>query len=143
VKVLEIQDGKLTLEYQDGSIGSVESREHTLLVVRALNSIEPDSVLTNHEAENVRIAIMVAFKDVSSLEVHETHNEPGVVMSRQEYRQRLVDEMVSKIVSTSHENNETHTIHLVRGIGGSGKTTYANTLQEKLSIRTLSANSPR
>lgn len=45
--------------------------------------------------------------------------------------------MVSKIVSTSHENNETHTIHLVRGIGGSGKTTYAKTLQEKLSIRTL------
>lgn len=137
MKVLEIQDGKLTLEYQDGSIGSVESREHALLVVRALNSIEPDSVLTNYEAENVRIAIMVAFKDVSSLEVHETHNEPGVVMSRQEYRQRLVDEMVSKIVSTSHENNETHTIHLVRGIGGSGKTTYAKTLQEKLSIRTL------
>lgn len=71
MKVLEIQDGKLTLEYQDGSIGSVESREHALLVVRALNSIGPDSVLTNHEAENVRIAIMVAFKDVSRLEVHE------------------------------------------------------------------------
>ena len=85
MKVLEIQDGKLTLEYQNASIGSVESREHALLVIRVLNSTETDSVLTNREAENVRIAIMVAFNDVSNLEVHEMRDGPGIVVSRQEY----------------------------------------------------------
>lgn len=137
VKVLEIQDGKLILEYQDGSIGSVESKEHALLVARTLNTIEADDVLANRDAEKVRVAIMVAFKDISSLEVYAPNDDFGVVVSRQEYQQQLIDEMVSKIVSSTGENDESHAIHLVRGVGGSGKTTYAKALQERLKIRVL------
>lgn len=135
MKVLEIQDGKLTLEYHDGSIGHIESKGHALTVIHMLNSLEVGSVLMNHDIEAVRIAIMVAFRDISSLEAYTIDDGTGVVASRQEYRQKVADEMISKIVSTPRDNSEGRTIHLVRGVGGSGKSTFAKILQDKLNVR--------
>ncbi len=137
MKVLEIKDSKLTLEYQDGSIGCVESKEHALLVVRALNYLEKDTAFTSRESENVRIAVMIAFKDLSSLEVYAASDELGVVASRQKYQQQMTDDIVSKIASASHEGDKSRTIYLIRGVGGSGKTTYAKILQKRLKMRVL------
>lgn len=51
MKVLEIQDGKLTLEDYDGSIVSVTSKESALTVIRKLNLLELNGVLVNSNIE--------------------------------------------------------------------------------------------
>lgn len=137
MKILEIQDGKLTLEYYDGSIVSVTSKEHALTVIYKLNLLELNGVLANGDAEGVRLAIMIAFRDINSLEVYSVDGSgTGAIESRQKYRQKLVDEVISKIVSANKNDDRKHTIHLIRGVGGSGKSTFAKKLQDRLMIYT-------
>lgn len=93
MKVLEIQDGKLTLEYQDGSTGSVESREHAKVIqkhidslteqkyaivdkikivssVTAIEMLEVDLVKTEEEITKLEISKNAASRDAEAVDIH-------------------------------------------------------------------------
>lgn len=128
--VFSISQGSVLLSSYDGSIQLVDSRLKAVSMLKRINNLHQERRIDEWAADRIRRAIMVAFVDIDSIEAYSL-NGSVVIESRQLYREAIVDTIVRdfNVTSPQHSNK---TIYLIRGITGSGKTTYAARLKEKL-----------
>jgi ADP-ribose pyrophosphatase YjhB (NUDIX family)/deoxyadenosine/deoxycytidine kinase len=131
MRVLATEEGQVVIFSYDGSIQSIQTQNDALSVLKQVNNLESKQILSIDEANQVRGSIMVAFKDIDTIEVYAASKKHAVVTSRVQYRQQVVADVVSTIVDGS-SGIEDKVIHLVRGVTGSGKTTYTKQLCKDL-----------
>jgi ADP-ribose pyrophosphatase YjhB (NUDIX family) len=134
MKVLSTEVGRVDIFSYQGSLQSIQTKEDALSVLRQVSCLESSGVVSIDEANQVRRATMVAFNDIDSIDVYATSEENNVVASRDQYRKQVVSDFVNAITSNSTAVIKGKVIHLVRGVAGSGKTTYAKQLCSSLEL---------
>lgn len=128
--VFSISPGGVLLSSYDGSVQLIDSQLKAVSMLKRINNLHQERRIDEWAADRIRRAIMVAFVDINSVEAYSLSGDVAVE-SRQIYREAIVDAIVRDFNVTSPQPSN-KTIHLIRGITGSGKTTYAVRLKEKL-----------
>jgi 8-oxo-dGTP pyrophosphatase MutT (NUDIX family) len=133
MRVLSIEEGRVVIFSYNGSIQSIQKKDTALSVLKQVNDLESKQILSADEANKVRGSIMVAFRDIDTVEVYTSSEKHVIVASREQYRQQVIADVVGNVVGSS-SGIEGKVIYLVRGVTGSGKTTYVKQLCKSLGI---------
>jgi hypothetical protein len=67
---LATEEGRVVIFSHDGSIQLIQTKDTALPVLNQVNGLESKHVLDGDEANRVRGSMMVAFKDIDSIEVY-------------------------------------------------------------------------
>lgn len=129
--VLSVGPGNIVTSSYDGSIRSINRIAEARVLLKQVNNLSSSRLIDEDTSNKIRRATMVAFVEIASTEAYSTSGDTtDLVDSRKLYREAIVDNMVNRIKSVT--SSQEKIIHLVRGVTGSGKSTYARDLKKKL-----------